>query len=176
MIKAFDIFFILLALVIFFWGMNKRFRLWRIGRDDNRSDKMWSRVKSLLKEGIAHRRILQDRYPGVIHLLMFIGFMVPLIVILITQFIFTLSVSISRIISLALDIIALAAIVSLLLAIYRRYITRPSRLDNRPDDFAALFLILFILLTGLILEGLRLSVIGGDTQALAPGESISLFF
>ena len=176
MIKAFDIFFILLALVIFFWGMNKRFRLWRIGRDDNRSDRMWLRLKSLLQEGIAHRRILQDRYPGFIHLLVFIGFMVPFIVILITQFVFTLPVSISRIISLTLDIIALAAIVSLLLAIYRRYITRPSRLDNRADDFIALLLILFILLTGLLLEGLRLSVIGRDTQALAPaGKALAYF-
>jgi len=138
---------------------------------------MWLRLKSLLKEGIAHRRILQDRYPGFIHLLVFIGFMVPFIVILITQFVFTLPVSISRIISLTLDIIALAAIVSLLLAIYRRYITRPSRLDNRADDFVALLLILFILLTGLILEGLRLSVIGRDTQALAPaGKALAYFF
>jgi Fe-S oxidoreductase/nitrate reductase gamma subunit len=176
MIKAFDIFFILLALVIFSWGMSKRFRLWRIGRDDNRSDRMWLRLRSLLKEGIAHRRILQDRYPGFIHLLVFIGFMVPFIVILITQFVFTLPASISRIISLALDIIALAAIVSILLAIYRRYITRPSRLDNRAEDFVGLFLILSILLTGLILEGLRLSVIGRDAQALAPaGKALALF-
>jgi nitrate reductase gamma subunit/formate hydrogenlyase subunit 6/NADH:ubiquinone oxidoreductase subunit I len=138
---------------------------------------MWVRLKSLLKEGIAHRRILQDRYPGIIHLLVFIGFMVPFIVILITQFVFTLPASISRIISLALDIIALAAIASILLAIYRRYITRPSRLDNRADDFVGLLLILSILLTGLILEGLRLSVIGRDVQALAPaGKALALFY
>jgi len=138
---------------------------------------MWLRLKSLLKEGIAHRRILQDRYPGFIHLLVFIGFMIPFIVILITQFVFTLPASISRIISLALDIIALAAIVSILLAIYRRYVTRPSRLDNRADDFVGLLLILSILLTGLILEGLRLSVIGRDVQALAPaGKALALFY
>jgi Fe-S oxidoreductase/nitrate reductase gamma subunit len=177
MIKAFDIFLILLALVIFLWGMSKRLRLYGIGVDDNRSDRMWWRIKSFLKEGIAHRRILQDRYPGFIHLLVFIGFMVPFTVILITQFVFTLPVSFSRVISLVLDIIALAAIVSLLLSIYRRYITRPSRLDNRADDFVGLLLILSILLTGLILEGLRLSVIGRDAQALAPaGKAFALFF
>jgi Fe-S oxidoreductase/nitrate reductase gamma subunit len=138
---------------------------------------MWSRIKSFLKEGIGHRRILQDRYPGLIHLLVFIGFMVPFIVILITQFVFTLPVSISKVISLVLDIIALAAISSLLLAVYRRYITRPSRLDNRADDLVGLLLILFILLTGLILEGLRLSVIGRDAQALAPaGKAFAFFF
>ncbi|NIO48388.1 MAG: 4Fe-4S dicluster domain-containing protein [Candidatus Aminicenantes bacterium] len=156
--------------------MNKRFRLWRVGRDDNRSDRMWLRIKSLLKDGIAHRRILQDIYPGFIHLLVFIGFMVPFIVILITQFVFTLPVSISKIISLVLDIIALAAIVALILAIYRRYITRPSRLDNRAEDFAGLLLILSILVTGIILEGLRLTVIGRDTQALAPAGKALAFF
>ncbi len=176
MIKALDIFFILLVLIIFSWGMNKRFRLWRVGRDDNRSDRMWLRIKSLLKDGIAHRRILQDIYPGFIHLLVFIGFMVPFIVILITQFVFTLPVSISKIISLVLDIIALAAIVALILAIYRRYITRPSRLDNRAEDFAGLLLILSILVTGIILEGLRLTVIGRDTQALAPAGKALAFF
>ncbi len=177
MIKTFDIFFILLALAIFLWGINKRFQLWRIGRDDNRSDKMWARIKSLLKEGIAHRRILQDLYPGSLHLLIFIGFMVPFTVIVITQFMFTLPGSISRLISLALDIIALAAIVSLLLIIYRRYVTRPSRLDNKPDDFIALALILLILLTGIILESLRLSVIGKDIQAWAPaGKALAAMF
>ena len=135
MIKAIDIFFILLVLAIFSWGIYKRARLWRIGKDDNRSDKMWARIKSLLVEGIAHRRILQDLYPGSLHLLIFLGFMVPLTAVVITQFMFTLPPSLARLLSLVLDIIALLAIVSLLLAIYRRYITRPPRLDNRLDDF-----------------------------------------
>ncbi|MCK4431563.1 MAG: 4Fe-4S dicluster domain-containing protein, partial [Candidatus Aminicenantes bacterium] len=51
---------------------------------------------------------------------------------------------------------------------YRRYITRPSRLNNRPDDLLSLILILLIVLTGIILEGLRISVIGKDVQTWAP--------
>lgn len=168
MIKAIDIFFILLVLTIFSWGIYKRARLWRIGKDDNRSDKMWARIKSLLVEGIAHRRILQDLYPGSLHLLIFLGFMVPLTAVVITQFMFTLPPSLARLLSLVLDIIAFLAIVSLLLAIYRRYITRPPRLDNRFDDFITLILILSILFTGLILESLRLSVVGEDVHAWAP--------
>ena len=168
MIKAFDIFFILLALAIFSWGIYKRARVWRIGGKDNRFDKMWWRIKSFLVEGIAHRKILQDLYPGAIHLFIFLGFIIPLVVIMITQFMFTLPILPARLLSLALDIIGLAAIVSLFLALYRRYVTRPSRLDNQPDDFKALALILLILLTGIILESLRLSVIGKDTHAWAP--------
>jgi len=168
MIKSVDIFLILLALAIFSWGIHKRIRLWHIGRKENRSDKMWPRIKSFLVDGIAHRRILQDLYPGVIHLLIFLGFIVPFTVIVTTQFIFTLPIALARLISLILDIIASAAIVSLILAIYRRYITRPSRLDNRTDDLLSLILILLIVLTGIILEGLRISVIGKDVQTWAP--------
>jgi len=167
MIKSVDIFLIFLALAIFSWGIHKRIRLWHIGKKDKRSDKMWHRIKSFLLDGIAHRRVLQDLYPGVIHLLIFLGFIVPFTVIVITQFIFTLPIALARLISLILDIIALAAIVSLILAIYRRYITRPSRLNNRPDDLLSLILILLIVLTGIILEGLRISVIGKDVQTWA---------
>jgi nitrate reductase gamma subunit len=168
MIKAFDIFFILLALAIFSWGVYRRSRLWTIGKKDSRSNNMWARIKSFLVEGIIHRRILQDRYPGLIHLFIFLGFMVPLIIIILTQFLFTLPALLAQLLSLGLDIIGLAAVVFLLLAMYRRYVSRPSRLDNQLDDFISLALLILILLTGFTLEGLRLSVIGEDTQAWAP--------
>jgi Fe-S oxidoreductase/nitrate reductase gamma subunit len=138
---------------------------------------MFSRVKSLLIEGIAHTRILKDLYPGLIHLLLFLGFLIPFTVMVITQFVFTLSSVPARLLSLGLDLIGLAAISSLLLAMYRRYIARPSRLDNQSEDFIALILLLFILLTGFFLEGLRLSVISQDTQAWAPiGKAVASLF
>ncbi len=177
MIKAFDIFFTLLALAIFSWGVYRRSRLWTIGKKDSRSNNMWARIKSFLVEGIIHRRILQDRYPGLIHLFIFLGFMVPLIIIILTQFIFTLPALLAQLLSLGLDIIGLAAVVFLLLAMYRRYVSRPSRLDNQLDDFISLALLILILLTGFTLEGLRLSVIGEDTQAWAPvGNLFAAFF
>jgi len=138
---------------------------------------MSTRIKSFLMEGIVHTRILKDFYPGLIHLLLFLGFLIPFTVIVITQFVFTLPPLLARLLSLALDLIGLAAIASLILAMYRRYVTRPSRLDNKAEDLIALILILFILLTGFTLEGLRLSVIGKDAQAWAPlGKAIAALF
>lgn len=103
--------------------------------------------------------------------------MVPLIIILLTQFMFTLPALLARLLSLCLDIIGLAAVVFLLLAMYRRYVSRPSRLDNQSDDFVSLALLILILLTGFTLEGLRLAVIGQDTQAWAPaGKALAAFF
>jgi Fe-S oxidoreductase len=81
---------------------------------------------------------------------------------------------IARPLSLVLDLIALVAIAGVGLAMIRRYVSRPPRLDNRLDDLGALVLILLILLTGIFLEGLRLSVIGKDAHAWAPaGQALS---
>jgi Fe-S oxidoreductase/nitrate reductase gamma subunit len=177
MIKAFDILFILLSLVVFALGLQRRTRLWKIGKQDSRSDNMAIRIKSFLVEGILHKRILQDIYPGLIHLFLFVGFLVPFVVIVFVQFMFTLPAPLSKLLSLLLDIIALLGLASLVFAFYRRYVARPSRLDNRWDDFVGLAVLFLILGTGLILESLRLSLIGKDIQAWAPiGNLIASLF
>jgi Fe-S oxidoreductase/nitrate reductase gamma subunit len=168
MIKTLDFFFILCVLLILFWGLNRRFRLWRTGVEDNRSDKMGSRIKSLISEGIFHRAILRDPYPGTLHLCIFFGFLIPLFVIFIVQFMFTLPQPIANLFSFLLDIVGLTAFISLCLVLYRRYVTRPSRLSNKPEDLVVVLLLLSIILTGFLVESLRLSVIGKDTQIWAP--------
>jgi Fe-S oxidoreductase/nitrate reductase gamma subunit len=168
MIQTIDIFFILCVLVVFFWGTNRHFRLWRTGVQDDRSNRMGYRLKTLIIEGIAHRSILRDPFPGTLHLFIFFGFLIPLLVIFIVQFMFTLPLPLSNIVSLLLDIVGFAAFISIPLVLYRRYITRPPRLSNTSDDLAALLLLLSIILTGFLVEGLRLSVIGKDIQAWAP--------
>ena len=168
MIKAFDIFLILLALTIFACGLQKRIRLWKIGRQDNRSQAMGTRIRTFVMDGIFHRKILQDLYPGLIHLFLFFGFVFPFVVIVIVQFAFTLPSPIAKGLSLLLDLIALFGLGALALAFHRRYIARPSRLDNKPEDFICLAALFLILITGLLLECLRLSIIGRDVHAWAP--------
>lgn len=167
MIKAFDIFVVLLALSIFSWGLSRRFRLWSIGKKEDRADKLGARIKSMLIDGVAHRRILQDFYPGLLHLAVFTAFLVPLVIVLLTQFAFTLPLVLARIISLLLDLIALAGLTAVTLFAYRRTVSRPSRLDTKADDLVVLLLILLIILTGLMMESLRLSVLGKDAVAWA---------
>ncbi len=168
MIQTVDIFFILSVLVLFFWGIYRRFRLWRSGADEHRSGSMGDRLKTLFLEGIVHRSILRDPYPGTLHLFIFFGFLFPLLVIFIVQFMFTLPPLIANLASLSLDVIGFAVLISILLLLFRRYVQRPLRLSNTPDDLATLLLILGIVVTGFLLEGLRLSVIGMDKQTWAP--------
>lgn len=168
MIKTIDFFLILCVLAILFWGINRRVRLWRTGVQDKRFDNMGSRIQFLCSEGIFHRAILKDPFPGTLHLLIFVGFLVPLFVIFAVQFIFALPQPFAKLLSLFLDLTGFAAFMALLLILYRRYVTRPSRLSNTSEDLVVILLILCVVLTGLLVESLRLSVIGGDTQAWAP--------
>lgn len=142
--------------------------MWRRGVDDNRSDRMGYRLKTLFIEGIAHRSLLRDLYPGTLHIFLFLGFLIPLLVIFFVQFMFTLPPLLSNWFSLFLDIVGFAALIAILLVLYRRYVTRPSRLSNTPEDVLILLLLLGIVLTGFLFEGLRLSIIGLDKQAWAP--------
>jgi Fe-S oxidoreductase len=90
------------------------------------------------------------------------------VVIVLVQFMFTVPAPLARILSGLLDVMAFFGVVCILLAFYRRYVSRPSRLDNQPDDFIVLAWLFLIIFSGLLLEGFRLSVIGKDTQAWAP--------
>ncbi len=89
--------------------------------------------------------------------------------------------------SLALDIFGILAIGAVLAAVWQRYLRREGRLKpDRPADAGMLFLVLGILLTGYIVEGLRIeltsdpwapwSPVGRATGALFAGlwESHSL--
>ncbi len=176
MIKSLDIFFILLAFLVFGYGLHKRFRLFKIGKQDIRSENMGTRIKAFLGEGILHRRILKDLYPGLLHLFLFLGFLVPFVIIVIVQFTFSLPFFIAKTLSLLLDTIAFFGLGALALVFYRRYITRPPNLDNQKDDFIVLVLLSLIFSTGLIIEGMRLSIIGKDLNTWAPlGRLISSF-
>jgi Fe-S oxidoreductase len=59
--------------------------------------------------------------------------------------------------SFLLEVGGLAAIVGVVMALIRRYGTRPARLDNKPDDAIALVWILAVLVTGFLAEGARIA-------------------
>ena len=168
MIKTIDIFIIFLSLGIFIWGIRRRMRLWSVGTPEDRSGLTKDRLKTLIVEGIFHQRIVQDRYPGYLHLFIFVGFLLPLAVIIFTQFMYSLPIIPAQVLSLLLDLVGLLAIISIVLLLFRRFVIRPTRLDNKPEDLVVLLLFLAILLTGMLLESLKLNVIGQEVSAWAP--------
>ena len=62
------------ALVFFFYGFYRRIKYWKLGQQEEISGTVLARIKSLLVYAIGQGRILKEKYPGLIHVSIFIGF------------------------------------------------------------------------------------------------------
>ena len=157
----------LIVVIILIYGFIKHVRLWRIGKAENRIDKPFKRILSFLLFGLGHKRILKEPYPGIMHLFLFWGFLALFIgtVLIFFQEDFTklffnkifIFGNFYLIFSFLLDLFGLLAIIGVLLALFRRYVLRPERLDNKFEDGLVLVSLLLILLTGFTNEGLRIA-------------------
>ncbi|MFB3924714.1 MAG: heterodisulfide reductase-related iron-sulfur binding cluster [Syntrophales bacterium] len=160
--------FALIALAVMAYGIYKRWQLWTaMGKPELRTDNLGERIKILVMNGILQASVWRDRYPGLIHGLIFFAFFV-----LIWGAAFDAFQAYSGIhflgkpylmFSFIMDLFGLFAIIGVVMAINRRYFQKPDRLgykgkmDNRVDDAVVLILILAIMVTGFIIEGLRIA-------------------
>ncbi len=160
--------YLLAALVVVaaVWALSRRARLWKLGRPENRLDRLGDRIRSFIVFAIVdlifHRRFFRDFYPGIMHFLIFVGFALPLLgagMDFLSHYVVEFMRGNTYLaFSFLNDLGGVLALVGILLALFRRYIQRPERLDNLLDDALVLGLLFLILLTGFILEGLRMAV------------------
>ena len=160
MISLLDILSIIVALVICCYGIYGHVRLWFIGKkEEERGRSFGEGIWSAVRYGVVQKYFSRESYPGIMHLFIVIGFCIPLAVVIITQCpIALLPLTFGTYFSCALDIIGLCALIGCLLAIVRRYVLRPDRLDNTPDDAVALILVSALFLLGFVIEGFRIGI------------------
>ncbi|MGC7873896.1 heterodisulfide reductase-related iron-sulfur binding cluster [Desulfosporosinus sp. SYSU MS00001] len=154
--------FFIIALIFFGYGVYKRLSLWKLGKPENRWKDVWQGIKDILVYGFGHKRILKDSYPGIMHFCIFWGFVfLAFATAMITlQADFGLHIFhgwLYLFIKLTANFFGLLAILGIITAGFRRYIQRPDRLDNKTDDAITLALIFAILLTGFVIEGVRIA-------------------
>ena len=159
---------------ILVYAIYRHYRRWRLGGPANRFNQLgrrvWNFIVTAVVDGIVHRKFfgadkkdyrLREFYPGLIHSLIFGG----AIIFLLGAFLDFISHYFFHFMhgdfylgySVVTDSFGILAIIGVILAIIRRYGQKPDRLDNKWDDLAALLLILVIIVTGFIIEGLRMA-------------------
>ncbi|HEU4326002.1 MAG TPA: heterodisulfide reductase-related iron-sulfur binding cluster [Roseiflexaceae bacterium] len=166
----------IVALGVMTWGILRDIDRWRRGLPDARISQIPARAIETLSQIFGQKRVLRDRQPGTMHALIFFGFLalfigtdviaveedftIPLIGedagrILVGGFYQTYEV--------ILDTMGLVFLAGLVWAAWRRYSVKPDRLNNRSTDLWVLASMLFITVTGYLLEGLRIAnqTIGG---------------
>ncbi len=154
--------FFVIAVGFLAYGVYRRYRLWRLGGNEPRFDRIPERVAGLLAEVFGQRRQLRHPYPGVMHTLIFYGFM--------AQVVATSLISIQewtgahflqgafyRWYSLLSDVFGLLAIIGLCMAIARRVLLRPKHVVSLAEDSIALGLLLVLFLQGFAIEGVRIA-------------------
>ena len=159
MISLLDILSIIVALAICCYGIYGHVRLWSVGQKEERGLSFGGGIWSAVRYGVVQKYFFRESYPGIMHLFIVVGFCVPLAVVIITQCpFFALPLTFGSYFSCALDIIGLCALIGCLLAIVRRYVLKPDRLDNTPDDALALILVTALFLLGFVIEGFRIGI------------------
>ncbi|MCX7878247.1 MAG: heterodisulfide reductase-related iron-sulfur binding cluster [Ignavibacteria bacterium] len=129
-----------------------------LGRGENRFSRPGERILKVLKIGIAQSKIFRDPYSGLMHALIFWGFLVlgsAVTEAFIQGFFpsFSLGIlgSISRIIFASQDIFGILVILSVIYALVRRLIIRPKRLlgdgHTNSDAVFILCMIMSVMLT-----------------------------
>jgi Fe-S oxidoreductase/nitrate reductase gamma subunit len=152
------------ALAVMGYGIWRHIRLWRRGRPADRLRPVGPRVRAVVVHVLAHGRLLADRVAGAYHFAMFWGFLLLFAgttVVFIHQ---DLKIRIMQgpfylyFQSLALDLAGLAAAVAIGVALIMRYLVKVPRLRRGLlSDALILWLFEAILLTGFVVEGLRIA-------------------
>lgn len=152
-----------LVLLVLGYGLYRRYRVWQRAATPITIDRWRWRLASVLSAALGQGRVVRSPFAGTMHLLLYCGFVM--------LFLGTLMIAVQEDLrvpflagsfylyySLILDIFGGLAIIGLLGLAARRYLQRPANLDSGPDDALSLGLLGLSLLTGYIVEGLRIGV------------------
>jgi len=160
----------LAAMLVLFYGIVRDVATWRKGRPDARLDAIGDRASEFVVQTLGQKKTLQDRKPGMMHALIFFGFLGLFIgtdVIAVEED-FTIPLlgpdagkilvgDYYRAYETILDAIGLAFVGGLIWAYWRRYHQREERLHERQYDREALIALIFVGISGYVIEGLRLA-------------------
>ncbi|MFC2067078.1 heterodisulfide reductase-related iron-sulfur binding cluster [Chloroflexota bacterium] len=180
-----ELLYILAAIVtgVLIYAIYRHYKRWRLGGPANRFNhlgkRVWAFIVATVVDGIIHRKFFgsadgwghgltsakdlkpREFYAGLAHFLIFSGcivFLLGAFLDFISHYFFHfMHGSFYLGYSVVVDSFGILAIIGVILAIIRRYVQKPARLDNKWDDMTTLLLILVVIVTGFIIEGLRMA-------------------
>ena len=161
--------FVPVLAAVFAFGFLRHWRLWKLGQPDDRSGDFWKRLKTTLAIAIANIRIIRAKelYPGIMHALIFGGSAILILGKIVRLFSYATGITsppqdIYLYASFASEVGGVLLIIGGIMAVVRRYILRPPRLDRQPEDSLVFVWIGLVVLTGFIIKGYRIAA--GDVS------------
>ncbi|HLV45102.1 MAG TPA: heterodisulfide reductase-related iron-sulfur binding cluster [Aggregatilineales bacterium] len=168
-----------LGLMVLVGKFYLRRNVWYKGEGRLPTDRFWERLRRVFDYGVAQVRIVRERYSGIMHLSVFFSMFVLFLGTTLATIDYDIYVLIFDakllkgdfylIYELVLDFFTFVGIFGIALALARRVWPRPVRLTYDSSFGAMLWLFLISLVSGLILESLRLAVVRPPWQTWSFG-------
>ena len=125
------------------------------GRSESRVDVPWVRFRGVARNVVMHFALLREPYPGLLHLLIFYGFMVLAVG---NLFLFgealapvafkpILATTLFGLVALSKDLFCIFVYIGVAMAAYRRYIIKPDRLEGSSPDATIILSLIFGIVT-----------------------------
>jgi Fe-S oxidoreductase len=157
--------FIPVLVILFVYGFGRSWMLWKRGQPEDRGGNLLNRLLTTLAVAVANIRIIRPRelYPGIMHALIFGGAALLALGKIGRLFSYAGNLtypppSVFLSFSLISEIGGVLIIIGGLLAVIRRFIIRPKRLDNKPEDSLIYIMVFLIVLTGFMIKGYRIAI------------------
>jgi len=148
------------AIGFFIWTMRQRLATLQAGLPDNRFDQPWVRLKGVFVLALAQKRMHRDRYAGIYHFLIFWGFCVlglrSVELVLEGLFGWHLTTALGTFglgYQTTKDIFEVLVLVGIGMAMLRRAVAKPWRLENSLDAWGTLSFIAALMVTDLLADG-----------------------
>jgi Fe-S oxidoreductase/nitrate reductase gamma subunit len=179
----------IISLCVCAFGIYRRVQFWRRGKSDTERLSDWGvRFKVLLREVCLQKQVRNSIYPAVFHCLIFYSFVVLIAttaILVVDKWgpLLGAEVNLFRglvyaIFSVASEIAGIFILIGLGMAAWRRYVKKPATLpSNGLEDSIVLILLAVIVITGFMVEALRIAAVGDPWPLLSFfGYAISLPF
>jgi Fe-S oxidoreductase len=157
-----------LAIAIFTYGMWQRVNLWRRGLPEDRFDRIPERIGLVVAHALGQVRTLSQAYPGIMHAIMFWGFLALFMGTVLATIDWDVTLPLFGykllkgqfylVYEVVLDLFGLFFVIGLGMAVWRRFVTRPARVDATARFAWVLTLLFVINVTGFVMEACRLAV------------------
>ena len=163
-----------IAVGIFAYGVWEKISFWRRGKPSGeRLTDFGKRFWYLGKEILLQTRVRREGWQGWFHSLIFYSFLVLALTTAIVAIDYDLGTSFFRgyvylFFSAAADLAGLLILVGVSMAAWRRYVKPPASVETTFADTWALVLIGLMVLTGFLVEGLRIATAGDAWRWVSP--------
>ena len=165
MFTVFDLLLIVIAVILMLTGFARRWVFWKNSCNESPVYD-WKGLAAYL---FSHKKIMKRRTAGIAHFFIFWGFIIFMVVMVLAQFDFILSSSLAKVLSMLLDMFGLVLFIGILFFL-GRYLSKRSDKDKITPSrvFIPGLIILFIVITGFLAEGARLSILARQFSWISP--------